>query len=414
MIQLNKQHKQAIVLYVSTALGLVIGVLSSVINTRSLSPELYGNVRYVQNLIAFVSSFLLVGFFVSGSRLLALSKDEEYSRRIRGIMCVILAITVGIVMLVMVGMSIYTGLFDAGSGMLSLYLIAIPFCGNVLMLNYVNTTAQGDNHIGRISAARLLPSFLYVIVAYFVFKYIGATSELMLLMFNGFSVLVLLIVIISTRPSFKNLKESFAILNAENKRYGFNVYLGSLADNATGYLAGITLGMFCENNAEVGFYTLAFTLSTPLSMLPSIIGTTYFKRFASEDRISRKVLLGSIGLCVGSLLLFILLIKYVVLFLYNESYYCVAAYASWLALRSCLQGLGDMLNRFLGAHGLGKQLRNGAFACGAVVLIGSFVLVYFFKINGAIITKILGSVVYLFMMGYYYVQFINKKILGHG
>ena len=149
-------------------------------------------------------------------------------------------------------------------------------------------------------------------------------------------------------------------------------------------------------------------------MLPSIIGTTYFKRFASEDRISRKVLLGSIGLCVGSLLLFILLIKYVVLFLYNESYYCVAAYASWLALRSCLQGLGDMLNRFLGAHGLGKQLRNGAFACGAVVLIGSFVLVYFFKINGAIITKILGSVVYLFMMGYYYVQFINKKILGHG
>ena len=408
-ISLSKQQKQAAFLYATTAVGILVGMLSSVINTRALPPEAYGNVRYVQNLISFISSFLLVGFFVSGSRLLALSKDEEYSRRIRGIMCVILAITVGIVMLVMTGMSIYTGFFDAGSGMLSLYLIAIPFCGNVLMLNYVNTTAQGDNHIGRISAARLLPSLLYVMVAYFVFKYFGASSELMLLMFNGFSVLVLLIIIISTKPSFKDLKGTFRILNEENKKYGFNVYLGSLADNTTSYLAGITLGMFCENNANVGFFTLAVTLSQPLTMLPSIIGTTYFKRFASENKISRKVMLGSVGLTLASLILFVLCIKYVVMFLYNESYYCVATYASWLAVRACLQGMGDMINRFLGAHGQGKQLRNGAFACGAVVLTGSFVLVYFLQVDGAIITKILGSLVYLFMMCYYYVKFTRQQ-----
>ena len=396
-------------LYASTALGLIIGMLSSVINTRALAPEAYGNVRYVQNLIAFLSSFLLVGYFISGSRLLALSKDEEYSRRIRGVMCVILAVTIGVVMLVMVGMSIYTSIYDYGSGMLSLYLIAIPFCGTTLMLNYVNTTAQGDNHIIRICLARLIPSLLYVIVAYFVFRYCGATSERMLLMFNGISFIVLLCIIISTKPTLKDLRGSFNLLNEENKKYGFNVYLGSLADNSTSYLAGITLGLFCEGNANVGFYTLSLTLSQPLTMLPSIIGTTYFKRFATDNRISKKVLLSSFGLTFGSLILFVVLIKFIVLFLYNENYYSVATYASWLALRACFQGLGDMINRFLGAHGQGKQLRNGAFTCGVVVLVGSFVLVYFFQIKGAILTKILGSLVYLFMMWFYYVRFVNNN-----
>lgn len=412
-MQIDKQKKQAVLLYMTTALGVLVGVLSSVVNTRALPPELYGNVRYVQNIISFVSSLLLVGYFVSGSRLLALSKSEEYSRRIRGIMCVILAITIGIVMLTMLVMYLYTKLMGEQTGMMSLYLISVPLCGTVLMLNYVNTTAQGDNHIGRISLARLLPSALYVAIAYLIYRVFEATPELMLILYNGIATIVLGIVIISTKPSFKNLKDSFALLNAENRQYGFNVYLGSLAGVSTGYIAGITLGIFCENNANVGFYTLAQSLSAPLAMLPVTIGTTYFKRFASENRISKKILLYSIGLTAASCVLFILLIKYVVLFLYNESYYSVATYASWLVLGTCMQGLGDMFNRFLGAHGKGKQIRNAAFAGGAVLVIGSTVLVRYFQIEGAIVTRILHAMVYLSLMCYYYIVFVrttNKAI----
>ena len=70
-MQIDKQKKQVVLLYMTTALGVLVGVLSSVVNTRALPPELYGNVRYVQNIISFVSSLLLVGYFVSGSRLIA-------------------------------------------------------------------------------------------------------------------------------------------------------------------------------------------------------------------------------------------------------------------------------------------------------------------------------------------------------
>ena len=73
-----------------------------------------------------------------------------------------------------------------------------------------------------------------------------------------------------------------------------------------------------------------------------------------------------------------------------------------------MHGLGDMFNRFLGAHGQGKQIRNGAFACGIITTIGSIILVYYWQISGAIITKILGSMTYMIMMVYYYKAFTKK------
>lgn len=406
-MKLTKQNKQVVVLYASTFIGLVIGLLNSVINTRALEPASYGDVRYVQNIISFVSSLLLVGFFVSGSRLLALSKNEAYSRRIRGIMCVILAITIGILMVTMTAFYAISSM-KGTDNLTSLYLISIPLCGNVLMLNYLNTTAQGDNHIGRLSMARLLPGAVYCVAAYLIFSCSGATAERMLLLNNGIAVVTLGAIIFSTRPSFKGLKESFCLLNEENRSYGFNVYLGSLANVATSYIAGITLGKFCEDNANVGFYTLAVTLSMPLTMLPSIIGTTYFKRFAEQNKIERKVLKTSALLTVVSCLLYIFCIKYIVAFMYDDSYAVVGSIAAWLAIGMSLHGLGDMFNRFLGAHGKGREIRNGAFACGGMLIIGSILFVWLWGITGAVATKILSDAVYFGAMFWYYLCNIEK------
>lgn len=397
------KKQQVLLLYSSSVIGLIIGMLNSVINTKNLNPLEYGDVRYVQNIIAFVSSMLLLGYFVSGSRLLALSKDEIYSRRIRGAMCTILGISILVLMVVQIAYYLYNS--NKGNHIADLFLASIPVCGNVVMLNYINTTAQGDNHIVRISIARLLPSTLYLFVAYWVFKEYGATPVKMLLLFNGISVITLFIIILSTRPSFKHLGGSFRILHEENKKYGFNVYVGSVANVSTAYIAGITLGAFQENNADVGFYTLALTLAHPLAMLPSIVGTTYFKKFATQNKIDKKVMTSSFGITILSCIVFILSIKYIVLFLYDESYSSVSIIASYLAIGISIHGLGDMINRFLGAHGLGKELRNAALGSGAILVLGNIILIYYWGITGAIITKILSSFAYFGILYYYYVNF---------
>ena len=388
---------------------MLFGIINSALNTNYLDPALYGDVRYVQNIINFFSSILLLGFFVSGSRLLALSSDENESREIRGAMVFILSITLMILMLIM-GLFAFISYSSYEAEMMYLYIASIPTCGNVIFLNYINTTAQGDNHIKRMAIARALPSIAYLMLAAPIFYFYGASSLLMLILFNGSAVIILGIIILSTKPCFKKLKISLALLYNENKKYGFHVYLGSIAGVSTSYIAGITLGQFCDSNVNVGFYTLALTLSTPLSLLPTIIGTTYFKNFATQNKINVSLIKGSIWLTVISSIVFIIGIRLLVDIVYPDNYSLVAIYASWLALATSCHGLGDMINRFLGAHGQGKQIRNSSYACGFVVLIGSVVLVYVLGIRGAIITRILGSMVYLIMMVYYYKRFTQYKL----
>ena len=403
-ISCMKNNKlQIIVLYSSTLIGTLLGVIVSVINTNTLLPNEYGDVRYIQNVISFISSILLLGYFTSGSRLLAISNNEADSRKIRGIMCVILCLTIFILSISL----LVLGFSCENKNISRLFIISVPVCGNVLMLNYINTTAQGDNHILRISFARFIPQLLYCLTAIHVFHKYDATSESILLLYNGSACLVLFIIILSTRPSYNNLRQSLLTLNKENKNYGFNVYLGALMGVSTSYIAGITLGQFCENNTNVGYYTLALTMTSPLMTLPGIIGTTFFKQFAHQNKIPNKVFKFSILITVASCVVFIIAIKWIVVLLYNDSYYPVAKYASFLAVGMCIHGLGDMINRFLGAHGQGKQIRNSAVNCGLITIIGSIVFVYFWNINGAIITKVLGSTVYFISLLRYYFIFLK-------
>ena len=50
------QRRQIILLYGCTLLGVLMGVLSSIVNTRFLAPDEYGDVRYVQNVINDINS----------------------------------------------------------------------------------------------------------------------------------------------------------------------------------------------------------------------------------------------------------------------------------------------------------------------------------------------------------------------
>ena len=408
-MKLNKNSKQALVLYISTLSGVLIGMLVSILNTRNLAPSEYGNVRYVNNIIQMLSGIFLFGYFVTGSRLLAIAKSKEEAAQIKGGLVTILGLTVALMMICMVACGLIHH-YILHRDYAWLFYTAIPVCGSVLLLNYMNTSAQGDNSIYSIAAARLLPSTFYLCIAYLVYKHLGATSWLMLLLQNGIAMLVLSAIIWYNKPSFKNLKYTFKALKEENRTYGLQVYYGSLTGVSVHYVAGITLGMFASNNVNVGFYSLALTVTGPLAMLPSIIGTTYFKRFAHENSISRKILISTFSMALLSMILFIILIYPVVGFLYDDRYSDVALYACILAIGFTFHGLGDVFNRFLGAHGQGKPLRNGAFISGAIALVGYTVCVYYFGIWGAIFTKILTSFSYFFCIIVYYIFFTRNHV----
>jgi len=402
---MDKGRKQVIVLYVATFLGAILNFVASKVNTDFLSPSDYGDVKYVLNAIQLISWVVLFGWFLSGSRLLALSDDKRHSARIRGALIVFLAFAVSMLILA----TLMIGLLHINRPEIrALFFLSLPVCSYPLLTNYMNTTAQGDNHIGRLALARVLPVLCYIPVAFLLYNRFGADSRTVLLLHWGVCSLVLVIIVFSTRPSFNNLKPVFDSIRKENHEYGIHLYWGSLAMVATNYLAGVTLGLFNKENTDVGFYTLALSFAQPLSYLPGIVGTTYFKRFVHEKRIPGKVFAMTIILTIVSCVGFMVLV-HPVMKLYNESYGIVAKYASWLAVGFSIHGVGEMINRYLGSHGQGLSIRNSSFACGTVKIAGSFLLVWLWNINGAIITLILSSVVYTLSLFWAYYSFVNKK-----
>ena len=406
-LNITKEKKQVVILYASTVLGVLIGIVNSIINTRFLEPADYGDVRYVQNIINFVASLLLFGYFWSGSRLLALSKSEEYSRRVRGILVVILGIAT-LVLTISTAVCIF---FHNGQTQVPyLFLVSLPVCASPLLTNYINNTAQGDNHIGRLAIMRLFPPAIYAVAAYYIYTNYGATPTKMILLQWGLSVVVCVAIIISEKPSFKDLKPIFIELNKENRAYGFQLYLGSIVMVTTSYIAGMTLSFFNEDNTQVGYYTLATTVTLPLTMLPAIIGTTYFKKFAVLPKIPDKLMKYTILLTVLSCVFFVLVIQKLIVLLYTEKYAPVGAYAVWLSVGCCVHGLGDMINRYMGSHGQGKAIRNSSIYNGIFKVLGYSLLVYLWNVNGALITTLMCDIIYAGCMVYYYKKFIKSNV----
>lgn len=405
-IPLTKTKKQVLLLYSSTIIGVFIGVLISILNTRNLCPSDYGDVRYINNIIGLFSGFFLFGYFVSGCKLLAVAKSCKEVQEIKGAMLAILFVTVLLMMLAILLCGFFYN-FVLHKPYSYLFYIAIPFCGSTILLNYINTSSQGDNSIGLIAKARLLPGLLYCICGFFIYHYWGATSSKIILLQNGVYFIVLLILIILNKPSFRNFKNSWNKLNIENKSYGLQVYYGSVGNVSVQYIAGIMLGIVALDNTDVGFYTLALTVTMPLTMLPNVIGTTKFKDFASQNKINSKLIKYTILLTCGTYIGFIFLIYPVIGLLYDKSYSIVALYACFLALGSSFHGLGDMFNRFLGSHSQGKSLRNGAWFSGIVSIIGFTIGIYFWGIKAAVVTRILSSMVYFVLMVYYYIKFVR-------
>lgn len=398
---LSKHNIQVIYLYAATLMSTLLGFVTSIINTNFLTESEYGDVRYVQNLITLLASLLLFGYFLSGSRLLALSDNKQRSRQVRGAMLVVL---IACALLLVVGTFFVGCVHMKRPGVQHLFMVSLPVCFYPLLTSYINTTAQGDNHIGRLAVTRVLPALLYVPIAYIVYSHCGATSTLMVLLQWGIYSLVLVTIIASTHPSFKQFNSTFADLQLENRAYGIHLYYGSLAMVATNYLAGVTLGIFNDDNVNVGFYTLALTLTTPLSYLPGIIGTAYFKKFVSEPRIPQKVFRGTLLITVLSCVGFVVFIRLIVRYFYPESYALVGNYASWMAIGFSVHGLGDMINRFLGSHGDGRSIRNSSYACGIFKITGFVVLVWLWNIEGALVTNVVSSCIYCAVLYYYYTK----------
>ncbi len=396
-----------ITLYGTTIIGVGLGFVVSVFNTRVLGKEAFGDFKFIETVFRFLASLVSVGVFVSITRMLAIAKDKTYTQNLLGFFVLALAGAgiIGIVLLVVFSFLEPIWFSDNLGPIYRKYAVLIfAILGNIALREIL----KGLNKIYTISILNAIPAILYLTVAYVYNLNNPLYMEDILLLLYGLQLIFIIVIVFKLKPSFNIKKALVKDVIHENNTNGRPIYYGSLAGVATAHIVGFSLSYYIDN-IQVGFFTLAMTVCSPLIMVPSVLGTVLFKKFANFDYIPRKVIIFSILAAVFALIVFYVCIERVFLLFYSEDFSPTIEISKILILGFLLHGFGDLINRFLGAKGKGKLLRNAAFVVGIVNVLGYTILVKFFGVTGAIITKIFASATYLFMMYYYYTKFIKTN-----
>ena len=406
----NKRVKQVGSLYTSMIFSIFLGIGVSVVNTRILGPQAYGDLKFLQTLFAFAAPFMTLGIFVAGSRLLAQKENQDIRRQLTGNL---LALAAALSVVFCLGLLVFSffqdRIFDNRLGWVIrvfsplLFVFPLRMCLEAIM--------QGDNRIYELSVFRIGPKALYLLGAIVFNTVVPLTLTSALAIQLLVLAAIIGVMIARLNPDFSDFKKYYAIVREETRTYGFQVYLGSIVGVTSAHLAGLAVGYFTRDNTNVGYFSLAIVTTTPLTLIPSVVGTAFFKDFANQKYIPGKTAWLTLGLSLLALLGFVLAIRPLVLLLYSSDYAAVIPYAYIIALGSIAHGFGTFINRFLGAHGRGKALRNGAIAVGVANLLGSTGLVYRWGTYGAVLTRLGAGFVFVCAMLFYYWQY-TREVAG--
>lgn len=406
----SKKFKQIVSMLTSSALGIVLGIGTSVINTRLLGPEDFGDFKFIQSIFNILVIFFSVGIFHTGGRLLADKKFEHINRKITGGLLFLTAIiSAGFIITTFISSYVQEYIFSNNLGKIIRY--AAPFTFASIYKVAFDKFLEGENKIHELAVFQVAPKILYV-----VFVLIAALLfELNLAYVLGIFLFTQIVATIygyaKFNPVYKDLRNTTKLIFEENKSHGFQIYIGTLVSNGTLHLSSFIIAYFLDNT-NVGFFNLANTISVPLSMIPQVVGTAYFKDFANSDRIPKKVINLTLVVSLLSFILFIVFIKYVILFLYSAEYLPVVTLLYYISFAYVVQGLYLVLNRFLSAHGIGKELKNASFIRGAVNIIGFILLVKWIGTVGACITLVVSNISYFLYLVIEYKKFVKLNSKG--
>jgi len=408
----NPRIKQVLALFSVNVIAIPIGIITSILITRFLGPQGYGDFRFIHSIFSIAVIIFSFGFFQAGNRALVLNTDKQKAKEYYGTE---LVVTGGIFVIMSVFLILYA-LFDTNIQEKQLdkfFLYLIPFGWVFLVLRFFETLFQADNRIKMLSQIRLFPTVGFLASAAFVYfilmeKQMNKLSIIWI--FNlATQVIVYLFILFKLKVSFKNIRIRFLEIWNFNKSYGFNVYLGSLFAIGFASLTELLISYFGVDNSGLGFYSLALTFTMPLSLIPNTIATTHYKDFSVAKQVPKKLLSITIGLSLLALVALWVIVGPFVKIFYGVEFENVILLNFIMSFGVAAHGFADFFNRYLGANGQGKVLRNSAFFVGTSTMVFSLLLIPKLGEFGAAYTKLISGFVYLVVIMWHYFKFIKKQ-----
>ncbi len=398
-------------LYIATIISVGFSFFGSVLNSRMLSKEIFGDWKYLQNYLTMISYFVNFGFYYSGGRLIAATDDKNRISKFKGylLMCC------GAGLIVMFITTVVLGLFwpkILSPSLFRLLLVMFPLFIIHPLMFYFESVFQAERKLITFSIYKVLPPFLYVTSLYLFRSLSTGSIYFNTLLYYATYFIVFAFFLIKDKQIFQKKSPELTELVEQNKNFGIHLYYGSLWNVGASYMLPILIGFFNIDNSDVGDYSFATSFTIAFSFLPGIVGTSYFKQFISLETIPaeafKKVLVAS-----GILLLATWLsIDYIIDFFLPEKFKAVGMLVKIGAVGAIMQGMGDFTNKFLSAKGKSPYIKKVAMVVGTVQLVSSLFFIKLYSSMGAMSAKIIGSSIYFGSLYYYYHKNYYLKALA--
>lgn len=400
---------QAGLLLVATLSNIITQIVINALLARTLTQEGYGNYSYFINLFTFCQTIFNFGFFYTICRQISISNDDTLIRvyYYEGLKFLVLT------SIVMIG-ALYVYSFIEISdlkrnGIETVFWIIAPLSCVYLITNYNEQIFQGNNDITDLAISRAVPKFIYAVILGLIF-FTGLKLNLLifLILYLCSHLLIYIVLLKRIKPKSDSISHFREILS-KNKYFGINIYLGSLFSVGVANLMGLLISKYCVNNIELGFYNIALQITTPLTLIPNILSTVFFARFANNETLKKNIVLGVVLISFVLYTSLFLLSDFIVGSIFGNSYLPSAKLIRILGIGSLLYGIADFFNRYILARGKSIIIRNIAFTIGITYLIIGFVLIPTFLAIGASYAKVITGFIYLLLEVFFTLRVIKME-----
>ncbi len=398
---------QTILLVISQVIIISSGIVTKSIQTKNLIPSDYGVFALFNTIISFTFTFFKFGFYVSTSNILANTKSERAEREIYGSALLIGSlVSISYVIFLYAINPFIDSWFNAD---LSKYMfIVIPLCFIYSIAPLIRLMGIGSNKIKVVASFDSLDKIFFLIAVISL----ALTSKITILNLMLAKTICLIlstaIAIYKLSPLFNNVKSHLDNIVEKTKEYGFKVYIGSSLGQVTFKIDSLFISALIGVE-DLGFYTLATIICSPMTAISNSFTSTLIKKFANTNTINKKVIYYNtlwLVFCVISLLICADLIVTIIL---GDGYQKVGKLIRPLAFAAFFQGLYQPYGKFFLAKGLGKESRNVSIVEATFNVVGNSILIPIYGVYGAVGASIFARFLNFSLQFYYYTRYIRNS-----
>lgn len=386
-------------IYMSLILALAFGLVSSSLTAHLMTESELGQYRFLISSASVVISATSFGMFSSAGTLLA-GKGGRRFRMLVARGAGAQALIVAAASSVCVGVVLYLGADQSAGGTIALATLLGSALAWPLLLQEI-LRARGQ--LVGLACLNAAPTGLFILLLLGASRHLAAPVDAALcaVLFFLAQGLVSWGLVFLYRIDLGAQRLGFAYLLTRNRNLGLHVYWASLLGALTAQ-TGIFVLQSVRTPSEVAVFALAMTLTAPLTMLPSSIGTAYFSRLSGAPGFPPKVIGFGWAASFVVAVMFCLVVPFAVDILYGTRFAEVSLPAQLCGVAAVLHGMGDVYNRyFLANRETRLLLRVATIVC--ITAIGaSLPAGFLFGPTGAALARLASSGAYVLIMGYYY------------